>query len=242
MSFLSVKVDYIAAVRNIGKLKEPAPTQAAVLAELAGADGITCHLREDRLYTRDRDFYILKEIIKGRFTLQIAPDEELLERAVEVKPDMVTLMPFAGDEAMFSKGIDPDKDADRYAEAAASLGETGIKVCYFVDPESEAVKDAARAKTDAVELNLYDYVKAGTDEDIESELNRIEQMAQLARKLGMKVIGANRLNYRNIRPLVELGVFDGFTVGYAVISRAMMVGIDRAVRDMLELINRSGED
>jgi len=242
MPFLSVKVDSVAAVRNVRKLKEPTPSQAAVLAELSGADGITCHLREDRLYIRDRDFYILKEVAGSRLTLQIAPDDELLERALEVKPWMVTLMPFAGSDAVFEKGITFEKERDRYADAASSLHEAGIIVTYFVDPESEAIKEAARVKADAVELNLYDYAGAVTDEDIDAELNRLEQMAQLAAKLGMNVFAGNGLNYRNIGPVAELSVFDRFTVGYAIISRALMTGMDRAVSDMLELISCTGEN
>jgi len=242
MSLLSVKVDYIAAVRNAIKSKEATPSQAAVLAELAGADAITCHLREDRQFIRDRDFYILKEVVKGGLNLQIAPDDDLLERAREVKPRMVTLMPFTDDNTVLSQGIDFEKNGDRYANAAGLLIEAGIRVCYFVDPDNEAIRDAARVKADAVELNLHDYFKAKSDEEIESELNRLEQMTQLAAKLGMKVFGGNGLNYSNIRGLVELGGFDSFIIGYAIVSRAMMVGMDRAVRDMLDLLNRPAED
>ncbi|PKK84123.1 MAG: pyridoxine 5'-phosphate synthase [candidate division Zixibacteria bacterium HGW-Zixibacteria-1] len=241
MPSLSVKVDHIAAVRNVKKAKEPAPSQAAVLAELAGADGITCHLREDRKYIRDRDFYILKEVVQTGLTLQIAPDEELLERALEVKPAIVTLMPFSGDDSAMGKGIDLANYGDHYAGAATSISEADIKVCYFIDPDSDAIKDAARVKAHAVEFNMHDFTMAGTDEDIKSELNRLEQMAQLAEKLGMKAWGGNGLDYKNIRLLVELGVFERFTIGYAITSRAVLIGMDRAVRDMLDIINHHYE-
>lgn len=237
MSSLSVKVDYVAAVRNVKKAKEPAPSQAAVLAELAGADGITCHLREDRLYIRDRDFYILKEVVHTGLTLQIAPEEELLDRALEVKPQIVTLMPYSRDESVPDSGIDVANFRDRYSRAAESIIGADIKVCYFIEPDSEAVKDAARVKAHAVELNVHDYIEAKTEEEIKSELTRLEQMAQLADKLGMKAWAGNGLDYRNIRPLAELGVFKRFTVGYAIISKAVMVGMDRAVRDMIDAIN-----
>ncbi|MEW5925250.1 MAG: pyridoxine 5'-phosphate synthase, partial [Candidatus Zixiibacteriota bacterium] len=224
-------------VRNVKKAKEPAPSQAAVLAELAGADSITCHLREDRLYIRDRDFYILKEVVQTGLTLQIAPEEELLERALEVKPEIVTLMPYSRDESVPDTGIDLANYQDRYAKAAESIIGADVKVCYFIEPDSEAVKDAARVKAHAVQFNAHEYIRAKTEEEIKSELTRLEQMAQLADKLGMKVWAGNGLHYKNIRPLAELGVFERFTVGYAIISRAIMVGMDRAVRDMLDIID-----
>jgi pyridoxine 5-phosphate synthase len=237
MSIVSFKVDYIAALREMRRLKEPDPAQSAVLAEIAGADGITCHLREDRKHIRDRDLYLLKEMVKSKLTLQIAPADDLVERTLEVKPWMVTLMPYSGEEMMISSGIDIEKNRDLYSEAAAALKGNGINVGYFINPEIDAVKNAARAKVDAVELNAAKYVGAITIENAEEELDRLEQMAHLAVKLNMSANCGGGLNYRNIRPLVELGVFEEFTVGYSITCRGLMVGLDRAVREMMEIIH-----
>ncbi len=236
MSALSVKVDYVAALRSIKKLKEPDPIQAAVIAELAGADGIACHLREDRLYIRDRDVYILKELVKTRFTLQMAPTDDLMELALEVKPWRVTLMPFTDKNPIMDEGINLEKQADLYSEAAASLQNAGINVCYLSNPEPEFIKAAARAKVNAVELNAHVYSASGTDDDSAAELGTLEQTAQLAVKLGMSVNCGGGLNYKNISPLIDLDCFEEFTIGYAITSRAVLVGYEFAVREMAELI------
>lgn len=237
MSILSIKVDYVAALRELKRLKEPDPAQMAVLAEVAGADGISCHLREDRRHIRDRDLYLLKEMVKTKLTLQMAPTDDLIERAVEVKPWMVTLMPFTSENLLVNNGVDLDANRDLYAETAAALKASGINICYFIDPEIDAVKEAARAKVDAIELNAYKYTSAETIEAAEDELDKLEKMAQLATKLNLMVDCGNGLNYKNIRPLVDLGLFEEFTVGYAVVCRATLVGIDRAVRELGSIVH-----
>lgn len=235
MSLVSIKIDYIASLREIKHLKEPDPAQAAVLAELAGADGISCHLREDRKHIRDRDLYILKEMVKTKLTLQIEPVEDLIDRALEVKPWLVTLMPFSDEDIIVQKGIDFENNRDLYADTSATLKGSGINVCYFIDPEIDAVKNAARAKIDAIELNAFRYISAETLETAEVELDRMEQMSQLASKLDLTVNCGNGLNYKNIRPLIDLGTIEEFTIGYSVISRALMIGMERAVREMVEI-------
>ncbi len=236
MALLSIKVDNIAALREMRRFREPDPSQAAVLAELAGADGITCHLREDRRFIRDRDVYILKEMVKTKLTLQMAPADDLVERAVEVKPFMVTLMPFVGDETVIKNGIDLTNNKDLYTEVAATIKASGISVGFFIEPDIDAVKEAARAKVDAVEFNAFKYVAAETIEGAEAELDRLEQMAHLANKLNLLPNCNNGLNYKNIRPLIDLGLFEEFTVGNAVIARALMVGMDRAVGELIHLV------
>ena len=241
MALLFVKVDAVASLRASRKHKLPDPCHAAVLAELAGADGITCHLREDRLHIRDRDFYVLKEVVKNRLNLQIAPDDDLLESALEVKPRIVTLMPFSQDEPVISKAIDTKADAELYFDTSLRLQEAEMAVAWFIEPDSEAIKDAARAKVDAVELNAHEYVAAASDEQVKEELERLEHMAELAGKLGMTVGCGNGLDYGNIRPLVELDVFDRFTVGFSIVSRAVMIGMERAVREMSGVVHRPVE-
>ncbi len=239
MSLLSVKVDHVASLRQIRRLKEPDPGHAAVLAEIAGADGVTCRLREDRIAIRDRDIYILKEVVKSKLTVQIAPGEDLIDRVLEVKPWMVTMVPFITEDPDENRGVDTSSNRSLYGDTADALKAHGISVGIIIDPQVDAVKDAARLKVDAVEFNASDYVFSESIEEAESELDRLEQMAQLARKLGMMANCGGSLNYHSIRPLVESGAFEEFTVGHAVISRAMMVGMDRAVRELVDIVHNT---
>ncbi|MCP4705225.1 MAG: hypothetical protein GY865_11495, partial [candidate division Zixibacteria bacterium] len=181
-------------------------------------------------HIRDRDFYILKETVKSKLTVQIAPDSELIERVLEVKPHMVTLMPFLS-------GTSVEEKADLFASTAEEFSGAGIGVGYFVSPEVDSIKAAARGRANVVELDGSDYAKAISKGDIDTELDRLEQMAQLVSKLGMSPHCGNGLNYRNIRPLCDLDVFEEFTVGHAVISRAVMVGLDRAVGEMAGIVH-----
>ncbi len=238
MPLISIQVDHFATLREIKHLREPDPSQAAVIAELAGADGICCHLREDRKAIRDRDLYILKEMVKTKLNLRMEPADDLMERALEVKPWMVTLMPFTDENPGIQNGIDLDHNRDLYSDSAASLKGSGINVCYFIDPEIEAVKQAAKAKADAVELNAFKYVSADSLERAEAELDKLEQMAQLAVKLNLMVYCGNGLNYRNIRPILDLGLVEEFTVGYAVVCRAVMVGLERAVKEIVDIVHQ----
>jgi len=236
MAIVSVNVDQVASIRALRTGKLPDPVQAAMLAELAGADGIVCHLREDRRAIRDRDVYLLKETVKTRLNLLIPPIDELYQRAIEVKPFLVTLMPFDSEDGVVTSGCDIAENRELYEEFARSLKEAGVAVGYFVDPDADAIKAAARAKADVVDLNATSYVGADTIESAEAELERLEQMAQLVSKLGMAVSCGNGLNYKNIRPLAELDVIDEFSIGHAVISRGLMVGLDRAVREIVDLV------
>ncbi len=237
MPLVSIKLDTVASLREIRHQKEPDPAQAAVLAELAGADGISCLLREDRKHIRDRDLYLLKEMVKTKLTLQIEPVEDLIERALEVKPWMVTLMPFSNEDTAVQIGIDFENNRDLYTDTSATLKGSGINVCYFIEPEIDAVKNAARAKIDAVELNTFRYITADTLEIAETELDRIEQMSQLASKLGLSVNCGNGLNYKNIRPLLDLGTIEEFTIGYSVVCRSVLVGMERAVKEMVKVVH-----
>ncbi len=233
MPDISIRVDYAAFMRNAMQNKEPDPAQAAVLAEMAGAGGISCHLRRDRLHTCDRDLYMLKEIVKTKLILQIYPDDELLERALEVKPDLVILMPEDDEEPFKQSGINLQANADKYAQAVSSLQAENIKTGYFIDPIETIIKEAARAKVDVVELNARDYADADSPVDRDKEIERLEHMADLTKKLGMSTYCCGGLNYKNIRRLIDLSVFDGFVVGGAVAVKAMMLGFEKAVRELM---------
>jgi len=236
MPLISVAVDYVAYLRNIKGGRIPDPSHAAVLAELGGADSICAHLREDRMHIRDRDIYVLKEVVKTRFTVRLAPDRDLIDIALEVRPWMVTLVPFAGDKPFITGGLDFESYRRQYTDASQSLKEAGIKTSFLVEPQSEDIKNAARLKAEAVEINCYDYVNAKTTDERTSEIERIDQMSRLAAKYGMMADCGGGLDYTSVSPLAELESINEMRVGHAVCARGLLAGFAKAVTDMAALI------
>jgi pyridoxine 5-phosphate synthase len=237
MPFLYLKVDSAALYRNLYEKENPDPSHIAVLAEMAGVDGVCCHLREDRMHITERDVYLLKEIVKTRLVLQIAPESDLIDLALEVKPWMVTLMPECSRKPYVEKGIEFQNNQEKYLDAGRKLNDSGINVCCYIDPDDDDVKEVARMRAYAVELCTYDYVSTSTGDEKENELDRLKQMAQLAEKLGMKAHCGGGLNYKNIFPIQERSSFAGFTIGNAIIGRAMMVGFEQAIEEMIDIVN-----
>jgi pyridoxine 5-phosphate synthase len=232
---LSVRIDNIGALRSASKARVPDPVQAAVLAELAGADGITAHLREDRAFLKDRDIYLLKETIKTRLNLEIAPETDLVDLALEVKPHWVTFVPLTSGGEIISGGIDFSSMGGRLNDMAARLDGAGVIYSCLINPETEAVKEAARLKCRAVHLAAFEYAGADAD-DNKALANAIDQTARMAGKLGMTVFCGGGLDYKNIGVLAALGSIDEFVVGHSLLARAVMTGMERAVRDMNETI------
>ena len=236
MALLTVSLDQVGALRDARKLMEPDPVQAAVLAELAGANGLAVQLRRDRRYIRDRDLYMLREAVKTRLTIEMAPVDENVEKALEVKPSMVSLVADYADTDTPVAGIDFDNPMVDFSDIALRLKGVGIGVCFFVEPDADAVRGAARAGATVVMLNCGGFTQARTLEEAQQELDRIDRAAQAAAKAGLPVHAARGVGYNNVSPLRELNLIDDFVVGHAIVSRAVLCGFDRAVRDMLRLI------
>jgi pyridoxine 5-phosphate synthase len=237
MAYLSVKLDHVAALREIRKNRMPEASHAAILAELAGADGITIHLRRDRRHIRDIDLYVLKEVVRTRMTIEIAPTDENLSRVREVKPYMVTLMPEVDKELSTQSGFDLTGDDEDLEAVVGSLQEVGVKISARINPDQDAVKRAIKMKLDAVELHTGAYATANSEDEGLAEIARIERAAKAAANGNLIVMAGQNLDYHNLSPLIKLGI-DEFTVGHAIIARAVLVGMDRAVREMLEIVRR----
>lgn len=233
---LTVCVDHIATVRGGRRGREPDPVAAAVLAETAGADGIVCHLREDRRYIKERDLFLLKEVIRSHFNVELAPTEEMIKIAVKVSPDMVTLVPEIKGERLQEGGINVELNFERIANFTDGLRANGIVVSYFIDPEIEQLKASAKAGADYVEINTRIYAKAKDAEEEGTELHKIISIAQAGNKLGLGVSAGGELNYYNISEIAKISQIEELNIGHSIISKAVMVGIDRAVKDMLQLI------
>lgn len=236
MPSLSVNLDLVAVLRAARRLNVPDPAQAAVLAELAGADGISVQLRRDRKYIRERDLYILKSIVKTRLSVEIPPAEDVVEKMLEIKPSVVVFAADHADSDSPMTTIDFESGGVDFREMVASFSGVGISTGFFVEPDPDAVKGAAKAGADSVLLSCEGYTGARTIEDAQKELDRIDRAAETAVKSDLFVRCGRGLSHKNIRPLVEQGNIDEFVIGQAIVSRALFTGLERSVGEMLALL------
>lgn len=236
MPKLGVNVDHVATIRQARGGREPDPVAAAAIAELAGADGITVHLREDRRHIQDRDVMLLRRTVQTHLNLEMAATDEMVGIALKVVPDYVTLVPEKRQELTTEGGLDVIKFRQSLSGKIELLHQAGITVSLFVDPDVEQLKACARVKADYVEIHTGTYCEARGAEQA-AELVKIEQAIRAGKKLGLKVNAGHGLNYRNIRPILALGEVEEYNIGHSIISRAVLVGLDRAVREMAMLIH-----
>lgn len=236
---LSVNVDHVATVREARKGVEPDPVAAAIEAEIAGASGITVHLREDRRHIQDRDLRVLREMVKTKLNMEMAATEEMISIAIAIRPDLVTLVPEKRQELTTEGGLDIVGQEDTLQRAISSLQEAGIKVSLFIDPDLSQVQASARVRANCVEIHTGRYDEAFKTLQEELELDRVINSASLAARLGMRVHGGHGLNYRNVQKLVDKGKeFEEVSIGHAIVARAVFVGMAEAVREMLRLLSR----
>lgn len=236
MARLSVNVDHIATLRQARGGVEPDPVAAAALAELAGAEGIIVHLREDRRHIQDRDLRLLKETVKTKLNLEMAATEEMIRIAGETKPYMSTLVPEKRQELTTEGGLDVVGQKEHIARAVKSLHKDGILVSLFVDAEPEQIQAAKDIGADFVEIHTGHYAEARTDEEADRLFKKITAGVKTAADLDLRVNLGHGLNYVNIRRFAGLTEVEEYSIGHSIISRAVLVGLDRAVRDMAELV------
>ena len=235
---LGVNVDHVATLREARKEEFPDPIAAAVVADMAGADGIVCHLREDRRHIKDKDLFLLKEMVKTHLNLEMAATDEMVKIATDVVPDMVTLVPEKREEITTEGGLDVRGDTDWIEEVISQLHTHNIVTSLFIDPEIRQIKAAAKCGADYVELHTGMYAHAGDLSTVADELEKIRFMAMAATKLGLGVSAGHGLNYQNVREVVQIEQIEELNIGHAIIAKAVMVGLERAVREMLDLIRR----
>jgi len=229
----------VGVLREVGHRKEPDPAQAAVLSELAGAGGISVMLRRDRKFIRDRDLYILKNLVKTKLNIAMPPVDDILERAVEVKPNSVVIVADTASSDAPAATVDFHVGTVDFSNISNRLKGVGIKVIYFIEPEIENIKGALKAGADSVLFNCGQYAEAGSPEDARNELDRVDRAAQAAAKQNISAVCGRGLHYSNIRPLVELGNVREFIVGRAICTRALFHGFERAVQEMMQVIDNS---
>jgi pyridoxine 5-phosphate synthase len=233
---LGVNVDHVATLREARKGKFPDPVAAAVVAEMAGVDGIVCHLREDRRHIKDKDLYLLKEMVKTHLNMEMASTDEMVKIATEVVPDMVTLVPERREELTTEGGLDVVANQEYVEEVITILHANNIVVSLFIAPDLNQVKAAARARADYVELHTGAYAAAENLNAVADELEKIRAMAMAANKLGLGVSAGHGLNYQNVRGVAAIAQIEELNIGHAIIAKAVLVGMEKAVREMLELI------
>jgi pyridoxine 5-phosphate synthase len=233
---LGVNIDHVATLRQARKGRYPDPVAAAALAELGGAEQITLHVREDRRHVIDRDLELLRQTVNGTLNLEMAAVDPMLNLALQHRPDTATIVPERREELTTEGGLDVVSNRDEIRRVARSLRDAGIEVSLFVDPDLEQIKASQRADAQAVELHTGRYCDARTPADRGRELARIIEAAKAAARLGLRVAAGHGLDYWNVKPVAEIAEITELNIGYAIVCRAVLTGIEKAVRDMKDLI------
>lgn len=242
---LGVNVDHVATVRQARGTTYPEPVTAASLAELAGADQITIHLREDRRHIQDRDVRLLRETVATRLNLEMGATEEMLAIAREVQPDMVTLVPERREEQTTEGGLDVIGNRDHLTGYLDELAGAGAHLSLFIDPDPKQIAASAELGVDIVELHTGDYCEAAsefsnrhrhTEFDRDRELNRLTEAARVADTLDLIVAAGHGLDYKNVLDVAAIPQFEEFNIGHSIVSRAVLVGFERAVKEMIDAL------
>jgi pyridoxine 5-phosphate synthase len=236
MPELMVNIDHVATLREARGIHYPDPVFAAGIAGMAGATGIFIHLREDRRHIKDRDLRILRDVVRTRLNLEMAATPEMTKIAVLTKPDMITLVPEKRQELTTEGGLDVIKFAAKIEKVIAAVRKRGIAVSLFIDPAEAQIKASAAIGADMIEIHTGAYADARTARMKRRELDKVIRSAVLGKELGLGVNAGHGLHYHNVREIAVIPQIDDLSIGHSIIARAIFVGLDRAVRDMIELI------
>lgn len=236
MPRLGVNIDHVATVRQARGVKYPDPVTAALIVELAGADGIVCHLREDRRHIQDRDLRLLREVIQTKLNLEMAPTKEMVRIALSTKPDVVTLVPEKREELTTEGGLDVVKNFNSLKKIINQLKRGGILVSIFIDPKRDQIKASEDLGADAIEIHTGRYADAQNKKQQDDELKKILDAVGEASKTDLKIAAGHGLNYTNVRRIAEIKEIEELNIGHSIIARAVLVGLERAVREMIALI------
>jgi pyridoxine 5-phosphate synthase len=234
---LGVNIDHVATIREARRTVEPDPVGAAVLAELAGADGITVHLREDRRHIQDRDVRILRETVRTHLNLEMAATPEMVAIALEIKPDYVTLVPERREEVTTEGGLNVAGQLDTMKKAVDQLQSALIPVSLFIDAAPDQIQASADSQAKFIELHTGPYAEAKTETQLKRELEILAQGCAQCLDLGLRINAGHGLTYWNVKPVAQLQGMEELNIGHSIISRAVLVGLERAVREMIEAIN-----
>lgn len=233
---LGVNIDHVATIRNARGGAEPEPVAAAAIAELAGADSITIHLREDRRHIKDRDVLLLKSTLQTRMNLEMAVTEEMQRIALETMPYSCCLVPEKREEVTTEGGLDVAGQLDKITEFIKPLIENGIIISLFVDPNLQQIEAAAKTGAQYIELHTGQYSEVFNTIEEDAALKNLQEAAVLADELGLKVNAGHGLNYHNVSRMLEIKQLEELNIGHSIISKSIFIGLDNAVRDMKSLL------
>lgn len=236
MARLGVNIDHVATVRQARRTVEPDPVWAAALAELGGADAITVHLREDRRHIQDRDLHLLKQTVQVKLNLEMAAEEEITQIALDVRPDQCTLVPEKREEVTTEGGLDVIRNRNRVALCVEQLLAAGMEVSLFIDADLDQIAAARDLGAQAVELHTGRYAEARTATEQKEELRTLIAAGNAALQHGLLLHMGHGLTYRNVLPIARIQGVGELNIGHSIVARAVMVGFERAVREMKELI------
>lgn len=233
---LCINIDHVATLRQARGEFEPDPVTAAMICELAGADGIVCHLREDRRHINDRDVKLLRDLVKTKLDLEMSTDPQIVSIACKIVPDLATLVPERRQELTTEGGLDLVNNFERVRDVIKELHSRNIEVSLFVDPVVEQIKAAAELQAEYIEIHTGHYANSISEEEINEELNKIKEAAKLGKQLNLGVNAGHGLNYLNVFAIREIKEIDELSIGHAIIARAIFVGLERAVKEMLSIV------
>ncbi len=236
MPRLGVNIDHVATVRQARGIVYPDPVMAAGIVELAGANGIVCHLREDRRHIQDRDLRLLREVIQTRLNLEMAATNEMIDIALSVKPDQVTFVPEKRQEITTEGGLDVISQEDYLRRAIKRFKEAGIPVSIFIDPDLKQIRSAIKTGADCVEINTGKYSEAKTEKELDVEFEKVKSAVKFAYKSKFTVHAGHGLTYKNTKRVSDLKEISELNIGHNIVARAVLVGMERAVREMLNII------
>ena len=234
---LGVNVDHIATLREARRTDEPDPVVAAALAELAGADQITVHLRGDRRHIKERDLEVLRRTVRTRLNVEMAATEEMVKIAAGIKPACVTLVPERREEITTEGGLDVILNQNHLKRIVTSLRESGLAVSVFVDPDFDQLKAVTKIDAGVIEINTGKYADAKSDELQSLELSKVVNAARAGRKLGLRVAAGHGLTFQNVTPITAIQEIEELNIGHSLVARAALVGMERAVREMKALLS-----
>ena len=237
MAKLGVNIDHVATIRQARRTVEPDPVWAATLAELGGADGITVHLREDRRHIQDRDVRLLRETVRVKLNLEMAASEDMTRFALEVRPDQCTLVPEKREEVTTEGGLDVISHRDRVRRCMDQLLQAGLEVSLFIDPDEKQIAASKELHAQAVELHTGRYADAARGEAQESELGVLVSAGKSALDQGLLLHMGHGLTYLNVQPVARIDGVGELNIGHSIVSRAVLVGFERAVREMKSLVS-----
>ncbi len=233
---LGVNIDHVATLRQARRGRYPDPVIAASFAELGGADQITLHVREDRRHVNDRDLQLLQQTVNGSLNLEMAAVQAMIELALQTRPETATLVPERREELTTEGGLDVNSHRDEIKRVTRALRDASVEVSLFIDPDLEQIKASHRVDAQAVELHTGRYCEAISERDRARELARVVEAAKAATKLGLRVAAGHGLDYWNVGPIARIDEITELNIGYAIVCRAVFTGLERAVRDMKDLI------